>query len=94
MHTNLSVSGIHVGIAELYLEAGALEKAERTLEDLLKVFPAYANAKYMLAQVKIAAGDKAAAEELLEQALDAWSEADEDYVGRHRARALADSLGS
>lgn len=94
MHTNLSVSGIHVGIAELYLEAGALEKAERTLEDLLNVFPAYANAKYMLAQVKIAAGDEAAAEELLDQALDAWSGADEDYVDRRRALALADSLGS
>jgi hypothetical protein len=48
----------------------------------------------MLARVQIAAGDEPAAEELLDQALDAWSGADEDYVHRRRALALADSLGN
>ncbi|HZX22551.1 MAG TPA: tetratricopeptide repeat protein [Woeseiaceae bacterium] len=89
---NLSSSSVYVGIAELYLKAGAPEKARDALERVLKVFPSYAYAKLTLAKVLIGEGDEAGARPLLESALEVWSAADADYVHRQEAEELLATL--
>lgn len=89
---NLSSSSVYVGIAELYLEAGAPEKARDVLERVLKVFPTYAFAKLTLARIHIGEGDPARARPLLESALEVWSAADADYVHRQEAEELLGTL--
>ena len=89
---NLGSSSVYVGIAELYLEAGAPEKARDVLERVLKVFPTYGFAKLTLAKIHIGEGDLARARSLLESALEVWSAADADYVHRQEAEELLATL--
>ena len=89
---NLSTSSVYVGIAELYLAAGAPQKARDVLERVLRVFPSYAYAKLTLAKVLLGEGDAAGARPLLESALEVWAVADADYVHRREAEELLASL--
>jgi tetratricopeptide (TPR) repeat protein len=89
---NLSTSSVYVGLAELYLKAGAPEKARALLERVLKVFPSYAYAKLALAKVLIGEGDEGDARALLESALEVWSAADAEYVHRQEAEELLATL--
>lgn len=89
---NLSTSSVYVAIAELYLEAGAPDKAREVLERTLKVFPSYPLAKLTLAKVLVGEGDTAGARPLLESALEVWSAADDDYVHRQEAEKLLATL--
>jgi hypothetical protein len=92
MHSNLSVASVHVRLAELYLDANAAGKAQEYLDDILKAFPAYPYAKLVSARAHLANGDEVTALKLVNEALEAWAEADEDYVHRQQALALRDSL--
>ena len=92
LQNNLSTSMLHVKLAELYLDAGALEKSQSKLQDILKVFPSYAYAKLMAARVQLARGDEVAARRLLTEALEVWSEADADYVYLLEAKSLLENM--
>lgn len=83
---SLGVSELHVNIARLYLEAGALDKASEQLEAVQRVYPSYQYAKLILARVLIASGDADGARLLLQEAIDLWSEADDDYGYLRQAR--------
>ena len=83
---------MHVKLAELYLDANALEKSQAKLQEILRVFPSYAYAKLMSARVQLARGDEVAARKLLTEALDVWSEADADYIYLLEAKSLLGNL--
>ena len=89
---NLGTSAVQVALAERYLEAGALEKAEERLKSLLRVFPSYGYAKLALARVRLDEGDTDAARALLQEALGTWSDADEEYIHRIAATKLLGEL--
>jgi tetratricopeptide (TPR) repeat protein len=92
LEDNLPTSTVHVTLAELYLEAGTTEKAAAKLESLLRVFPSYGYAKLVLARVRQAEDDAAAAQVLLQEALESWSDADENYIHRVAAEQLLREL--
>ena len=92
LQNNLSTSPMHVKLAELYLDAAALEKSQAKLQDILTVFPSYAYAKLMAARVQLARGDEVAARRLLTEALEVWSEADADYVYLLEATSLLENM--
>ncbi len=85
---NLSTYFMHAGVAELYLDAGAIDKAQSHLDGVLRVFPDFAFAKLVAARIRLAQGDEPAARALLTDALATWSLADDDYTHRQRARRL------
>ena len=85
---NLSTYFVHAGVAELYLEAGAIDKAQSHLDGVLRVFPDFAFAKLVAARIRLAQGDEPAARALLAEALATWSSADDDYTHRQRASRL------
>ncbi len=85
---NLSTYFVHAGVAELYLEAGAIDKAQSHLDGALRVFPDFAFAKLVAARIRLAQGDEPAARALLAEALATWSSADDDYTHRQRASRL------
>ena len=89
---NLSTSDIHIGAAELYLEAGETQKAKAQLEDILRVFPSNGYAKLVLARVLIAEGDTDNARLFLNDVLELWAGADEGYVRLKRAEEVLASL--
>lgn len=78
----------HGGLARLYLEAGAGDRAKAELEEMLLVFPGSGYAKLILARVLLEEGDTDNARAYLDEALDAWSSADEDYIHLVEAREL------
>ena len=90
--SNLGVSALHVILAELYLEADAIEVSRERLEEILKVFPANANAKLVSAKVHLAQGNEEAGRKALAEALDIWSDADTDYIYGIEARSLMSRL--
>ena len=79
-------------MAELYLDAGAGDKAKEKLEAMLLGFPGSGYAKLLLAKVLLAEGDTENAQAYLDEALTAWSVADEDYIHLVEARELRASL--
>ena len=83
---SLGVSEVYVKIAELYLKAGAIDKARDQLEAVLRMYPSYAYAKSILAQVLIASGDAESARLFLEEAINLWADADEGYLYLQQAR--------
>ena len=89
---NLSTYFMHAGVAELYLEAGAIDKAQSHLDGVLRVFPDFAFAKLVAARIRLAQGDSQAARALLNGALATWSTADNDYIHRERASRLLAGL--
>ena len=86
--SNLSMSSLHVILAELYLEANAIDDSRERLETVLKVFPASAYAKLVSAKVYLAQGNDEAGHEALAEALAIWSDADTDYIFSKEARSL------
>lgn len=91
---NLLLSEMFVGIAKLYVEAGANDKAKAQLEDILRVYPSNAFARLVLARVLVAEGDDEGARAFLEEALKLWSSADEDFILLGQARDLLAGLGA
>jgi tetratricopeptide (TPR) repeat protein len=89
---SLGISEVFVNIAQLYLDAGATDKAKDQLEAVLRVYPGYAYAKLMLARVLIATGDADNARLFLEEAIALWSDADEEYMYLQQAREQIASL--
>ena len=75
---NLGSAALKARIAELYLQANAIEKFESQIDAVLKVFPAEAYAKLILAKYHVSRGDSDAARAALNDALGIWSDADED----------------
>jgi len=92
--SNLSLSALHVILAELYLEANALDDSHERLEEVLKVFPASAYAKLVSAKVHLAEGNEEAGRRALVEALDIWSDADTEYIFGIEARSLLSGLQS
>jgi tetratricopeptide (TPR) repeat protein len=66
---NLSISSLHVMLAELYLEAKAIDDSRERLEGILKIFPANGHAKLVFAKLHAAQGNEAAGREALVEAL-------------------------
>ena len=90
--SNLNSSTIHVILAELYLEAKALDESRERLEGILKIFPANGYAKLVSAKVHAAQGNVEAGREALVEALEIWSDADADYIHGVESRSLMDRL--
>ena len=91
-HNNLSISSLHVILAELYLQAGAFDDSRDTLEEILKVFPANAYAKLTYAKLHLAEGDEEAGRKTLNEALEIWADADAEYIFLKEAESLMSSL--
>jgi len=89
---SVAVTEIFVNTARLYLEAGATDKARDQLEAVLRIYPANAYAKYILAEVLMAEGDIGNARMFLEDAVALWSDADDDFLYLQQARATLTSL--
>ncbi len=91
---SLGVLEFYVRAAQLYLDAGAVAKAKGRLESVLRMYPGYAYAKFMLGRVLIADGDETNARAVLEEALALWSDADDDFIYVKQAREALGALGS
>ena len=89
---SLGVSELFVNMARLYLEAGAVDTAREQLEAVLHVYPSYPYAKFILARVLIASGDADDARLLLEEVINLWSDADDDFRYLRQARETLASL--
>ena len=90
--TDLSSSNLFISVAELYVDAGAPAKARERLEQILRVYPASAYAKLVLAEALLAEGDAARAKTELEAAVSIWSEADPSFVHLVEAQELLRGL--
>ena len=90
--TDLSSSSMFINAAELYVDAGASAKARERLEGILKVYPASAHARLVLAKALLAEGDAARAKTELEEAVSIWSGADRTFVLLGEARELLSDL--
>ncbi|RLA31126.1 MAG: hypothetical protein DRR15_13715 [Gammaproteobacteria bacterium] len=90
--SNLGNSSLHVMLAELYLEADAVDDSREHLEEILKVFPANGHAKLVSAKVHIAQGNEEAGREALVEALAIWSDADADFILGVESRSLMNHL--
>lgn len=90
--SDLSISSLHVILAELYLDANAIDDSRERLEGILKVFPANAFAKMVSAKVHLAQGNEEAGREVLAEALEIWSDADTDYIYGIEAKSLMSHL--
>ena len=86
--SNLSISSLHVILADLYLEAGAIDDSRDSLEEILKVFPANGYAKLVYAKLHLAEGNEEAGRKALAEALEIWSDADADYIFLIEAESL------
>ena len=91
-HNNLSISSLHVILAELYLQAGAFDDSRDTLEEILKVFPANAYAKLTYGKLHLTEGDEEAGRKALNEALEIWSNADAEYIFLKEAESLMSGL--
>lgn len=89
---NLSTSSLHVMLAELYLTANAIDEAQARLDEILRAFPASAYAKLVYARLYLAQGDTEEAREKLNDAMEIWSDADDDYIMSQEAASLLRSL--
>jgi tetratricopeptide (TPR) repeat protein len=88
MQDNLSTSSLHILLAELYLDANAIEKSRERLDEILKVFPANGHAKLVYAKVHGILGDKEAGREALTEALKIWTDADADFILGVESRSM------
>jgi len=89
---DLSGSNMFISAAELYVDAGASAKARERLEEVLKVYPASAHAKLVLAKALLAEGDATRAKAELDEAVSIWSEADGSFVFLVEAQELLSVL--
>ncbi|MEM7317237.1 MAG: hypothetical protein AAF497_29265, partial [Planctomycetota bacterium] len=90
--SNLTISSLHVILAELYLEAGAIDKSRDSLKDILKAFPANGYAKLIFAKLHLAEGNNDASREALAEAMEIWSDANDDYIFLKEAKSLMDKI--
>lgn len=89
---NLSIWSVHVIVADLYLQAGAIEASRASLEDILQVFPANGYAKLTYAKLLLAEGNTEGGRKALADVLEIWSEANPDYLFLQEAQSLMSSL--
>ncbi len=92
LQDNLGTSLLHVSLAELYLEANAIDSSRERVDAILKVFPANAYAKLVSAKIHLAQGNEKAGREALAEALEIWSDADADYIYSVESRSLINDL--
>ena len=90
--SNLSVSSLHVVLAEFYLEANAIDDSRERLEEIPRVFPANAYAMLVSARVHLAQGNEESGREALAEALAIWSDADTEYIHGIEAKSLMSRL--
>lgn len=84
----------NIGLAELYIAAGAPEQARRALDDVLRVYPSNGLARLVQAELLIEEGESEGARTALDEALSVWANADEDYVYLKRARQLDEQMAA
>ncbi len=89
---NLAVSTLVVTLANLYLEAGQVDKCHTLLDEIGTVFPANAHAKMIRAKARLAEGDSDAARALLGETLTIWANGDTEYIFRAQATELLANL--
>lgn len=89
---NLSVSTLVVTLANLYLEAGEIEKCDALLDEIETVFPANAHAKMVRAKARLTEGDDETARALLGETLEIWANGDTEYIFRAQATELLATL--
>jgi tetratricopeptide (TPR) repeat protein len=92
LQDNLSTSSLHITLAELYLEANAIDNSRERVDAILKVFPANGHAKLVSAKLHLAQDNEKAGREALAEALEIWSDADADYIYSVESRSLINSL--
>lgn len=90
--SELSVFDMNVGIATLYLEAGAPARAREKLLEILKVYPGNTKAKLVLAKTFLVLGNPEQARQQLIEVNAAFARADEGFIYARKARALLDQL--
>jgi len=81
-------------MAELYHDAGDLDRAEQYFEAALKRFPGEPKVNLAYAQHLFDAGTPNEAREALRRALDAWTEADPEHAPAAEARRLEAALSA
>ena len=86
-------ASLHTKIGRCERKLGRLEEATASLGRALQVRPADAEALLELALVREAAGDREAALEHVDAALEVWAEADPGFEPAAEARALQTRLG-
>ena len=89
---NLSTSSLHVMLAELYLDAQAIDESRERVDEILKVFPASGEAILLSAKIHAAEGNDAGVREALTAASEIWSAADADYIRSAESRSLMSRL--
>jgi len=90
MQSNLTTLSVQVKLAQLYLDANKPEICLELIEDILRVFPAHAHAMLVAAKAHFAQGNEETGVALLNNALEIWSVADENYIHLQQAKALLD----
>lgn len=88
---NLTGSWTMVGLADLYFQAGEPQQALQLLLPVLTEFPSNAYAKVIAAKAEIALGNRDEGLALLGEAMETWTDADEDYVHRQEAVRILES---
>jgi tetratricopeptide (TPR) repeat protein len=89
---NLSTASNHVMLAALYLDADAVDVARERVDEILRVFPANAHAKLVIAKAHVAEGNEESARQALIEALEIWSGADAEYLLGQESQTLLESL--
>ena len=93
LELNPAHASLHTKIGRCGRKLGRLDEAAASLASTLKVRPADAEALLELALVREEAGDREAALEQVEAALEVWAEADPGFEPAADARALKRRLG-
>lgn len=93
LELNPAQASLHTKIGRCGRKLGRLDEAAASLASTLKVRPADAEALLELALVREEAGDREAALEQVEAALEVWAKADPGFQPAAEARALKRRLG-
>ncbi len=93
-HDSLTTLEPYIGLARLYVQAGAPEQARAILDDVLRVFPSSGHARFVLAELLVDEGRLDDAQSALDQAFAVWANADDDYVYLRQARELAERISA
>ncbi len=88
LQNNLTALSVQVTLAQLYLDANKPEICLELIEGILRVFPAHAHAMMVAAKAHFAQGQEDAGLALLNNALEIWLVADENYVYLQEASDL------
>ena len=90
--SDLGVFELRIGLADLYLDAGANAKAQVVLQEVLRLYPGNAHAKLIFATSLAAENESDRASELLREIASTYASADEDFLYLRKMRELADEL--